>query len=136
VIKLLAFGADQYLTSIMAATVGACTGAESDAKSEASPRHRFISSSFKSHAAGEGEEHWRGGTLSKDEEWVSAIRDRSKIYKRLEMSFDVSSAACTHAGFIQYLHACWAAERGVVLRRCDLAHCFVRNGTHNSRQPR
>ncbi|MDO8934103.1 MAG: DUF4419 domain-containing protein [Rhodocyclaceae bacterium] len=67
----------------------------------------------------------RSGELSGDEDWISAVPNRTVVYIRRSLSFDASAAACTHAGFIHYLHACWAAERGVVLRPDVIWHTVL-----------
>mgnify|MGYP000851183783 FL=1 len=66
--------------------------------------------------------------LDSPEQWVRAFSSDEMFgsdFKQLRASFDAAAVPVTHAGFIRYLHACWAAERGAVLRPDMVWHTLV-----------
>ena len=66
--------------------------------------------------------------LDSPAQWVRAFSGRSMFgsdFKQLRASFDAAAVPVTHAGLIRYLHACWAAERGAVLRPDMVWHTLV-----------
>jgi hypothetical protein len=65
--------------------------------------------------------------LDSPEQWVRAFSSHGsdRHFKQLRASFDGAAVPVTHAGLIRYLHACWAAERGAVLRPDMVWHTLV-----------